>query len=298
MPAVSVIIPCHNVEMYIESCVVSICGQSLEDLELICVDDGSTDGTGDLLDKLARGDKRIRVVHQENQGAGGARNTGLALARGDYFSILDSDDLFNKKMLETAYVKALLTNADVVLYKSNQFLQKEDCYRETPWAIKRDQLPNTEVFSMRDIAPNAFFAFQGWTWDKLFRASLILDYGLKFQTLRIYNDMSFTFSACLLAHHLTYVDHVLIHQRKRGGGSLSDNPSPYWDCLFDALAAVDALIKDTPSLEPFRGDFDAYVLHMVRRQLEINEGEDKKRMREAISSRWKDEFPALMGFKD
>ena len=297
MPAISVIIPCHNVEQYIESCITSICNQSLEDIEIICVDDGSTDGTARLLDELSSLDERIRVVHQENTGAGGARSTGLALATGDYLSILDSDDLYNKKMLETAYVKALLTDADVVMFKSNQYLQQEERYKETPWAIKRDQLPNTEVFTMGDILPNVFFAFQGWTWDKLFRASLIREHDLQFQTLRIYNDMFFTFAACLLAGRMTYIDQVLIHQRKRGGGSLSDNPSPYWYCLFDALAAVGGLIDETPSLEAFKSDFDAYVLHMVKRQMEINRDEDKTKMREAISSQWAERFSVLANFE-
>ena len=170
MVKVSVIVPCYNVEQYIEECVRSLCGQTLEEIEIICVDDGSSDSTPALLDELAADDSRVIVLHQENGGAGAARNAGLELARGEYLSVLDSDDLYNEKMLEAAYVKALLTDSDVVMFRSSQYLQQEGKYRETPWVIKRDQIPNTEVFSMARIRSNVFFALQGWTWDKLFKS--------------------------------------------------------------------------------------------------------------------------------
>lgn len=293
MVKVSVIVPCYNVEQYIEECVRSLCGQTLEEIEIICVDDGSSDSTPALLDELAADDSRVIVLHQENGGAGAARNAGLELARGEYLSILDSDDLYNKKMLEAAYVKALLTDSDVVMFRSSQYLQQEDKYRETPWVIKRDQIPNTEVFSMARIRSNVFFALQGWTWDKLFKTELVRRYDLRFQELRIYNDMYFTFAACLLADRMSYIDQVLIHQRKRGGGSLSDNASPYWECLFRALSAVENLISSNNSLRLFRSDFDAYVLHMAERQLDICSEDHADAMREAVGSIWAKAFPSL-----
>lgn len=296
MARVSVVVPCYNVEQYIEECVHSLCGQTLEDIEIICVDDGSSDSTPVLLDRLATEDSRVVVLHQENKGAGAARNAGLELARGEYLSILDSDDLYNKKMLETAYVKAILTNSDVVMFRSSQYLQQEDKYRETPWVIKRDQIPNTEVFSMTRISPNAFFAFQGWTWDKLFKAELVRDHGLRFQELRIYNDMYFTFAACLLAERISYIDQVLIHQRKRGGGSLSDNASPYWECLLHALSAVGGLISSNSSLRLFGADFEVYALHMVERQLDLCSEVHANAMREALGSAWRDVFSGLEVF--
>lgn len=293
MIKVSVILPCYNVAQYIQECIRSLCRQTLEEIEIICVDDGSTDATPQLLDNLAKEDKRIVILHQTNKGAGAARNAGLALAQGEYLSILDSDDLYNSKMLETAYVKALLTEADVVMFRSSQYLQQEKKYRETPWVIKRNQLPNIEVFDMSNIQSNIFYAFQGWTWDKLFKASLIRDHELRFQELRIYNDMYFTFAACLLAKRISYIDQVLIHQRKRGGGSLSDNASPYWECIFQALSAVGDLINTNSSLQFSQDDFRDYALHMIERQLGLCSNEDANAMRTALKDIWLDSFPYL-----
>lgn len=293
MTKVSVILPCYNVEQYIEKCITSLCEQSLKDIEIICVDDGSTDATPQLLDALSTEDERVIVLHQNNKGAGAARNAGLKLAQGEYLSILDSDDLYNKKMLETAYVKAVLTNADVVMFRSSQYLQQTKEYRETPWAIKREQLPNTEIFNISDIRPNAFWAFQGWTWDKLFRADFVRSHELQFQELRIYNDMYFTFAACLLANRMSYIDQVLIHQRKRGGGSLSDNASPYWECVLHALMAVWQLILTNDSLHFLEDDFRQYALHMIERQLELCNNNDANTMRQALRETWQNTFPSL-----
>ena len=89
---VSVIIPVYNVKPYLERCVNSVIGQTYKDLDIILVDDGSTDGSGQLCDKLADSDSRIKVVHQKNQGLSGARNTGIRQATGEYVVFLDSDD--------------------------------------------------------------------------------------------------------------------------------------------------------------------------------------------------------------
>lgn len=89
---VSVVIPVYNVKPYLESCVQSVLRQTFKDMEVILVDDGSTDGSGELCDQIALTDKRIQVIHQENQGLSGARNTGIRQATGDYIAFLDSDD--------------------------------------------------------------------------------------------------------------------------------------------------------------------------------------------------------------
>ena len=91
---VSVIIPVYNVEKYLRECIDSILNQTLRDLELICVDDGSTDGSLEILHEYEKADSRVKVLTQHNMGAGAARNKGLAIATGEYLSFLDSDDFF------------------------------------------------------------------------------------------------------------------------------------------------------------------------------------------------------------
>ena len=94
MVKVSVIIPVYNVEPYLKQCMDSVVGQTLKDIEIICVDDGSTDGSLDILREYAAEDNRIQIIEQKNAGAGAARNNGMRHATGKYLSFLDSDDFF------------------------------------------------------------------------------------------------------------------------------------------------------------------------------------------------------------
>lgn len=292
-PLVSVIVPFYNVSSYAEECVMALCGQSLRNIEIICIDDGSSDTTPHVLEKMAARDSRIRLICKENEGAGATRNLGLDLAQGKYVSILDSDDKYNRRMLEIAVLKAEITNADVVLYRSNQYIQRDDCYLETPWVVKLPQIPSMETFAMEDIASNRFFAFQGWAWDKLFRRDFIEFHNLRFQNTRIYNDMYFVFAACLLARRMTYIDSVLIHQRKRGGGSLSDAPSAHWGCVFEALSGVRRVVDEDGVSIGLKEDFENYVLHMVKRQLDLCKPSDRKAMMTSIHQTWSKSFPVL-----
>ena len=112
MVKVSVIIPVYNVEPYLKQCMDSVVGQTLKDIEIICVDDGSTDGSLDILKEYATEDSRIQIIEQKNAGAGAARNNGMRHATGKYLSFLDSDDFFEPRMLEKAYDLAEKDQAD------------------------------------------------------------------------------------------------------------------------------------------------------------------------------------------
>ena len=104
-PKISVIIPVYNTEKYLRQCLDTVVAQTLKDIEIILVDDGSTDDSLLICQEYAQKDSRIHVYHQENQGAGPARNYGIKVAKGQYFSFLDSDDLFKLDMLERLYDK-------------------------------------------------------------------------------------------------------------------------------------------------------------------------------------------------
>lgn len=110
---ISVIVPVYNVEKYIRRCIDSICNQTYRNLEIILVDDGSTDLSGEICDEYEKKDSRIRVIHQSNQGLSGARNTGLDNANGDYIAFVDSDDYIHYRMFEVLIRNINKTEADV-----------------------------------------------------------------------------------------------------------------------------------------------------------------------------------------
>lgn len=113
MPTISVIVPVYNVEEYLPACVDSVRVQTFEDFELILVDDGSPDNCGAMCDEYAVQDSRIRVIHQENQGLSGARNTGMDTARGEYITFIDSDDLVTRDYLQLLLTAIVDNRADI-----------------------------------------------------------------------------------------------------------------------------------------------------------------------------------------
>ncbi len=114
---ISVIVPIYNVEQYVEKCVESIMNQTYKDLEIILIDDGSTDGSGNICDEYAIKDSRIRVVHKENGGLSDARNAGIELAKGEFLSFVDGDDYIHPQMLEILYRNLMEQGCDISMCK-------------------------------------------------------------------------------------------------------------------------------------------------------------------------------------
>ena len=109
-PEISIIVPVYNVEKYLKRCIDSILNQSFTDFELILVDDGSTDNSGEIIDEYAIKDERIKVIHKENGGLSSARNVGIEYSKGNYIAFVDSDDYINKNMYKILYKNAIKYN--------------------------------------------------------------------------------------------------------------------------------------------------------------------------------------------
>ena len=243
-PIVSVIMPVYNNEKYLEQCLDSIVNQSLTDIEIICVDDGSEDSSAEILKRYAEKDSRIRIIYQENAGAGAARNNGLRHAQGKYLSFLDSDDFFENDMLEKAVKKIEEDAADFVVFRCNQYLNDCDKFKNVRYTLKEQTLPPYVPFNFRQITDNVFKTFVGWAWDKLYKREFVMRHGLTFQEQRTSNDMLFVFTALVLAEKITYLDEVLAHQRRNNNESLSNTREKSWFCFYNALCALKvALIK-------------------------------------------------------
>src|SRR5574344_661413 len=112
---VSIIIPVYNTEEYLDECLQSLINQTLKDIEIICIDDGSTDCSAEILHEYSLKDSRIKVLKQRNYGQSAARNKGLMFANGEYISFLDSDDFISEDMLEKLYCKAKEQNTDITM---------------------------------------------------------------------------------------------------------------------------------------------------------------------------------------
>lgn len=206
---VSVIIPVYNVEKYLHECMDSIINQTLKEIEIICVDDGSTDSSLSILNDYASKDNRITVVQQENQGAGVARNTGLDLAKGEYLSFLDPDDFFELNMLEATYNKAIETDVDIVIFGCNTYNDTTNLFSETVQKLEFEK----DIFTPSDISEKIFNSFGHAAWNKLFKSSFIKESQLYFQPLFRANDKYFTCIALATASKIAILNEILLYYR-------------------------------------------------------------------------------------
>jgi len=112
---VSIIVPVYNVELYLEECLYSIINQTFEDIEIILINDGSTDHSLEIMEKFAKKDNRIKIISQKNKGVSEARNAGILIASGDYILFVDSDDVILTNTIEILYNKIIQTGSDLLL---------------------------------------------------------------------------------------------------------------------------------------------------------------------------------------
>lgn len=258
----SVIIPIYNAQDYLHECLDSLINQTLTDIEIICVDDESTDDTPQILEEYARKNSRIQVIRQENGGAGAARNRGMAHATGEYLSILDCDDFFAPDMLEKSYQRAKEQDLDIVVFGCDFYDTDSKAYRPCNYSINRRLLPDQAVFTAQDVRQDVFRLFIGWSWDKLFRRTFVEEHGLQFQVQRTTNDLLFVFSALLYAQRIGVMDDIFAHYRC-GTESLSVTREKSWTCFYQALMALRDEMYKIGCYERFEQDFKNYCVNFT-----------------------------------
>lgn len=287
---VSVILPVYNVSDYLRQCMDSIVGQTLQDIEIICVDDGSTDDSLAILNEYASKDSRVQVIQQKNSGAGAARNKGLSVATGEYLSFLDSDDFFEPDMLEKAWTKAHDTKAEVLVFRSDQYREDLNEFVQVSWTLREKELPPYRPMNQRNFRGNVFKVFVGWAWDKLFLKDFVDRYNLRFQELRTSNDMLFVFSSIAFAQNMEIVDEVLAHQRRNNPNSLSNTREKSWNCFHEALAALKAALEKQNLFWELEQDYINYALHFSLWHLDTITGPKKEVLFNALKNEWFEEF--------
>ena len=236
MTKVSVIVPVYNVAPYLRQCMDSLVGQTLREIEVICVDDGSTDGSGAILDEYAVRDSRIRVIHQANAGAGAARNAGLAMATGEYLFFCDPDDWCRREMLAKLYGKARRTSADVLVASVRGYES------ETGRLLRVRRLSGWPrgVFGARQLGDRLFTLSRQTVWDKLFRRAFVFENSLRFQETPRYNDMLFCDLSLACARRIAVLHYAgYCHRSGRPGGLQFDRASSP-ELVLDVLDAIRA----------------------------------------------------------
>ncbi len=173
MPKISVIIPVYNVEKYLGQCLDSVVNQTFKDIEIICIDDGSTDSSLDILKKYAQIDSRIIIINSENNGVSEARNKGIERAKGDYIYFIDGDDYIDQQCLEIVYGKAVMSDADITCFGCN-------VQSFGGGAPRWDTDILNQCAQLKEINLRVLRKFQYCIWDKLFKKDFLLKKDIKF----------------------------------------------------------------------------------------------------------------------
>ena len=236
-PKVTVIIPVYNAEKYLRKCLDSVVNQSLREIEIICVDDGSTDSSPEILAEYAEYDERILIITQENSGAGNARNVGLEAASGEYLLFLDSDDWFERDYFDSAVDKIEADYADICICGYESFDNLTGKKLASNWEKKSKNLPQ-ESFSPNAYAESIFQLTDGQVWDKLYRCSFIKQNGIKFPCIKAAEDTAFSYQTLLLAECITVLPRVMVHYRINRFGSVSKSFTENQSAPFDAFEII------------------------------------------------------------
>lgn len=217
-PLISVIVPVFNVACYLEECISSIINQTICDLQIILIDDGSTDSSGSICDQFAERDKRILVIHQTNAGVSAARNAGIREAKGKYISFIDADDMLPKEAYKVLLDKLLdypalimgrmqrVSESGTLLDKSRKFHIEE---------------VEPSVF-LKDLLEEKKFTYLGYLCDKLFLHDLIENNNLLFdQALRLNEDRMFILQYMIYAKKVFFVNNVVYYYRQRSNSIIT-----------------------------------------------------------------------------
>lgn len=243
MPTISVIIPIHNIEAHLRQCLDSVLAQTWQDMEVICIDDGSTDATPTILAEYAQADARIRVFSQENSGPGVARNRGLDQASGAYVIFLDSDDWFEPNLLERMLHTLQANQADLVICRCVEFDTHTGKEYPSEWTLKTKYL-HGDCFAPTEVANYLFQFTYGMPWDKLYSRKLLRESGIRFPALGNSEDLAFVFPSILAAKRICICREVLVHHRINRSGSVSNSRVRQPEAPFIAFQIVRQYLYD------------------------------------------------------
>lgn len=215
----SIIVPVYNVEKYLRKCLDSIFDQTIDNFEVICVNDGSTDSSAYILDEYAKKHGNMIVFNQENGGLSMARNSGMKLATGKYIGFVDSDDFVDPNMFLSMVERAEQDNSQIVIsnpYIYDMLTERTYVYRNM---VDFFRLSLLGAFSPLDHIK--VFEYIG-AWDKIYLSEFIKNNNLTFPVKRIFEDAPFTYKALSIAQRVSVIKESYYYYRKNAGGSITD----------------------------------------------------------------------------
>lgn len=226
---VSVIVPIYNARDFLRPALDSVISQTLKEIEIICVDDGSTDSSLEILKEYQEKDDRIRIVTETNAGPALARNNGMRRSRGEYIAFLDADDFYDPEFLESLYTVAKRDDLDIAISQYDIYNTRKSRFESSGGADHSDIFTPDKVTSKSEYPDIILASTTGSAWNKLFRRSFIEGNGISFlQEVRMYEDVYFVVIAMAFAERVGKVHRVLMHHRIHSEQSRAKHFSKYY----------------------------------------------------------------------
>ncbi len=244
---VSIIVPIYNMQKYLKQCLDSIISQSLEEIEIICVNDGSTDSSKEILEEYKnkqKDKKEIIIINKNNTGYGDTMNIGLSQARGEYIGIVESDDFVDKKMFEDLYNLAKANDSDIV--KSDWY----DYWTESGKSIKQGKLTKFKNRSFNPRECKSLFRIKPTIWSAIYKKELLNSNNIRFLNTpgASYQDTSFWFKALSLANKITLTDKAYLYYRQDNSNSSVKNSGKIY-CLCEEYDEINKFLDSNLNLK-------------------------------------------------
>ena len=237
-PKVSVIIPVYNGENFLNKCLDCVCSQSLKDIEILCINDGSTDSSPKILQEYAKKDKRIKVINQKNQGLSASRNNAIKMAKGKYLAFVDADDYVNKIFLEELYKAILKEKADVAV---GNIIRIDNKKEDKLLVLKKEQIATKtdDIFRLFNIPKTCY------VWNKLYERKFIINNSLFFKEGIYFEDIIWSSQVAQKAKKVVSVptaEYIYVYNKDSIVATTETNPKKIKD-RHDAHVFYNKFIK-------------------------------------------------------
>lgn len=246
----SIVIPVYNLAQYIEKCLNSIINQPFKDYEIICVNDGSTDNS---LEVLNRYKDKIIIIDKENEGSGIARNTGIDRAQGEYIFFIDGDDWIEDNVLEKIVNKADELNTDILIFGGLSYYGAKG----QNGGYSKNKLPKkyfNRVFSSKDIKKDVF-KFPSTPWSKLYRREFLLKNNIRFQNIKVGQDQLPFFHSMITAERIAILpENIYCYRKNRQGSAMTVKKKKNFSPIY-VFYGVEELLKSLDKLDDYTPAF-------------------------------------------
>ncbi|MBO6087985.1 glycosyltransferase [bacterium] len=254
----SIIIPVYNLEQYIPKCLDSIVSQSFKDYEIICINDGSTDNS---LEVLNRYKDKIIIIDKENEGSGVARNVGIDRAKGEYILFVDGDDWLEENVLEKMVSKIDELTADILFFGGLSYYQsaspshsEKELYKGRNGGYSKNKFPKkylNRVFSSKDIKKD-IFKFPSTPWSKLYRRDFLLRNNIRFQNIKVGQDQLPFFHSMITANRIAILpENLYCYRKNRKGSAMTVKKKKNFSPIY-VFYGIEGLLTKLDKLEEYK----------------------------------------------